>query len=399
MYSLVLVPGEKDKWMQKKKYLSLSSDLEKLGYKPDEPYLSITENVHIQAFFKPPLTAVIYHHWMLGYRAEVYFATLDDREFTFTTTPPIDESEVRPSKSIEFFDHKKTSTQELHDLAMNAVNKETSEIYELNSNNFTDVVESSYFRDKVWQNQKVDNGPLMNELGDDDDDDVEVINIEEIIAQAERVLSSNTLETTTIYLLEKKAMPPDSNCINRVAGKAIGIPDRKWPKCEGERMEHAITIDLRLIPKVGHSFPDGVVAVSLFVNDLMDNPSYEPMSKEVKVITLKQEDLDSGVNQWEPVKDDDFMIVDACSFDVHEIEVPVDIFNEEIYEREESDPILKLSEDIGSCSFAGGKPIWIQGAQYDKNIIMQFDESLVDMNLGDGGCMYVFEDTAFWQCH
>lgn len=48
---------------------------------------------------------------------------------------------------------------------------------------------------------------------------------------------------------------------------------------------------------------------------------------------------------------------------------------------------------------AGGSAIWLQGNEYDGEIIMQFDNCLVDMNLGDGGIMYVFKDTAFWQCH
>lgn len=30
---------------------------------------------------------------------------------------------------------------------------------------------------------------------------------------------------------------------------------------------------------------------------------------------------------------------------------------------------------------------------------MQFDESFVDINLGDMGIMYVFADGGFWQCH
>jgi hypothetical protein len=29
---------------------------------------------------------------------------------------------------------------------------------------------------------------------------------------------------------------------------------------------------------------------------------------------------------------------------------------------------------------------------------MQFDERFVDVNLGDKGRMYVYADTAFWQC-
>ena len=87
MFTLAVVPCKKRKWMKKKKYLDLRSDLEELGFKPDEPYLSLTENIHFQAFFKPPLTAIIYHHWMLGHRIDFCFGTSDGKEFTYTYMP------------------------------------------------------------------------------------------------------------------------------------------------------------------------------------------------------------------------------------------------------------------------------------------------------------------------
>jgi hypothetical protein len=40
----------------------------------------------------------------------------------------------------------------------------------------------------------------------------------------------------------------------------------------------------------------------------------------------------------------------------------------------------------------------MQGDEYEGPLLVQFDESLVPMNLGDAGVMYVFPDTAFWQC-
>lgn len=41
----------------------------------------------------------------------------------------------------------------------------------------------------------------------------------------------------------------------------------------------------------------------------------------------------------------------------------------------------------------------MQEEQHGGALIAQFDRSFVDINLGDMGVMYVFEDTAFWQCH
>ena len=47
-----------------------------------------------------------------------------------------------------------------------------------------------------------------------------------------------------------------------------------------------------------------------------------------------------------------------------------------------------------------GEPLWLQGDEGGgAGFIMQFDESFVDINLGDMGIMYVFTDGGFWQCH
>lgn len=46
-----------------------------------------------------------------------------------------------------------------------------------------------------------------------------------------------------------------------------------------------------------------------------------------------------------------------------------------------------------------GPPMWLQDEACFGEFLMQFDEQFVYMNLGDMGIMYVFADTAFWQCH
>ncbi len=46
-----------------------------------------------------------------------------------------------------------------------------------------------------------------------------------------------------------------------------------------------------------------------------------------------------------------------------------------------------------------GPPLWLQDDEGGDGFVMQLDEGLVDVNLGDGGIMYAFADDAFWQCH
>ncbi len=47
-----------------------------------------------------------------------------------------------------------------------------------------------------------------------------------------------------------------------------------------------------------------------------------------------------------------------------------------------------------------GEPMWIQEPELvASRFVMQFDADLVSINLGDNGIMYVFENTAFWQCY
>ena len=47
-----------------------------------------------------------------------------------------------------------------------------------------------------------------------------------------------------------------------------------------------------------------------------------------------------------------------------------------------------------------GSPIWLQDDAHPGSAFhLQFDEGFASVNLGDCGVMYVFDDTAFWQCH
>ena len=201
------------------------------------------------------------------------------------------------------------------------------------------------------------------------------------------------------YLLEKDDSTPGDRDINRVAGPPIGVSDDVWPRYAGRKMAHAITLDLNSTPELRKDFPEDARAVALFVSNLVDNEAFEPDTPESAILVLSQSDIERGVSDWEPDADDDGYEVQPCTFNCHEVFLPVEVFREDIYERDEDDPVTRLFQALFQHSLAGGKPIWLQSPEHEGSFILQFDESLVEMNLGDAGIMYVFKDTAFWQCH
>ena len=117
---------------------------------------------------------------------------------------------------------------------------------------------------------------------------------------------------------------------------------------------------------------------------------------------LTQAEVDRGVGEPpEGLEATDLDDLDEdegpSTFRCHELPVPVEVFaGDELLDRDEDDPVVQLSYEIGNC--VGGKPQWIQGEDHDGVLLFQFDEDIVEMNLGDAGLMYVFADTAFWQC-
>lgn len=164
-------------------------------------------------------------------------------------------------------------------------------------------------------------------------------------------------------------------------------------------MAHVFTLDLNTVPELKKNFPEDVVAFSLFLSSFMFNEAYAPMNKETATLLLTKKDLESGENNWIAPSEDDFDIPESSSFICHEVKLPSEVFDHDIYEREETDPVYILGDNLCQFTIVGGEPIWLQGAEYSENIVIQFDEDFIDINLGDGGVMYVFKDTAFWQCH
>jgi len=147
-------------------------------------------------------------------------------------------------------------------------------------------------------------------------------------------------------------------------------------------MEHAITLDLSSTPKLKTRFPADTAAAAVFVSSLEDNEAFEPGTQETAVLLLTEQELAMGVIDGSGPANDGSA---STTFVAHEITLPIEVFAEDILERDEDDSVYQLHEALSQFSMAGGKPIWLQGVDHDGEIILQFDDSLVDTNLGDGG--------------
>ena len=202
--------------------------------------------------------------------------------------------------------------------------------------------------------------------------------------------------------------PPGPTQIDRLGGKPIGFDAATWPRLDGAPMHHVLTLDLREHPTYQ---PKGARALALFISSPMRHEAYTPQNRHTRVILLDETDLQKGEPAWPPeLADAD----DRLQPGTLRYESSAGLGERELFQH----------------SFAGGFPIWLQGddtesffggddddEDYDSedddehsepddrpapptHFILQFDESLIPgLNLGDEGIMYVFAETAWFQCH
>lgn len=213
-----------------------------------------------------------------------------------------------------------------------------------------------------------------------------------------RELSWQLLEETdanpvTVYLLEAVDEPVPPSSVARRGGNPIGISRENWPLFKNRPMEHLITLDLEAMPALKTDILVNARAVALFVSDRMDNQAFEPGTQETMIISLLQDDIDNGEPSFILRKNEE----QASAYNIIPVLVPEAVFDNS-GEYEEDHPLEKLKNAIFSKSYAAGRPLWLQREEHDGHFLFQFDESLIDLNLGDEGVMYVFTDTAFWQC-
>lgn len=199
--------------------------------------------------------------------------------------------------------------------------------------------------------------------------------------------------------------PPAPTAINRIGGRAIGVGE--WPTHASAPMHHVLTLDLNDHPDFQ---PPGVRALALFISSPSSHEAYQPHTPHTRVLLLSDADLARG----ETPLPDDLDTSDTIRPATLTLTSGAGLTDRELYQH----------------SFAGGSPQWLQGDESEglfgdhgdddyadddnddndeeseprhrppRDFVLQFDGALIsDVNLGDLGIMYVFAETAWFQCH
>ncbi len=193
-------------------------------------------------------------------------------------------------------------------------------------------------------------------------------------------------DTEPVYVLRPLEHRRRKTPWNRIGGTPPGIGSKRWPRFQGQPMVHVLTVDLRSLPVLAARFRDAAT-VSLFLSDAMDNEAFAPHTEESAVVFSS---LEQAERRTRPPKGAP-RLEESGGFDVVEVQVPRDIW------QQEEDPLFQLLYQ--QCARAAGPPQWLQTEEHLGNFLLQFDTAFIDINLGDMGVLYLFEDTAFWQCH
>lgn len=172
----------------------------------------------------------------------------------------------------------------------------------------------------------------------------------------------------------------DAAEVGHVGGRPLGVSTDDWPRFQDVPMQHLVTVPKAAIPAELGAATD-VVAVALFCYQPNLNEAFTPDTDQSAVLFLTAADLSRGESAPpDGYLDDEELARAALTYHPSQISMA----------------------ELRSISFAGGSPIWIQGAESKPDFgafLFQFDEELVPMNLGDAGVMYVFENAAWWQCY
>lgn len=211
---------------------------------------------------------------------------------------------------------------------------------------------------------------------------VELDQVDKIVQLAQQAGGSGE----RIYLLRRLHRAPGGEDLNLVRGAAPGVGADRWPLFRDEPMYHLFTLDLQTMPELARLVGGEARTLSLFISDPSSNEAYESGTDETVLVASTQAQIDAN-----PAPPDEAPLDDEQhGFEVVAVEVDPQIWYGKSDLRKE---IYRASARVL------GDPIWLQSEEDGGTFYMQFDEGFVDVNLGDCGVMYVFDDTAFWQCH
>jgi len=161
-------------------------------------------------------------------------------------------------------------------------------------------------------------------------------------------------------------------------------------------------LDVADMPELGKRLKKNCRAMAMFVSSADHNHAWEPGNDEVVLRFLDEAALATEAGPLpEGAK-----LLEERGFSWRKVLVPKAVFDLEPEDDDGADESERTAQlrrirtrSTSSAARALGHPIWLQEGQWGGDFILQFDETFVPMNLGDCGVMYVFGDTAFWQCH
>jgi hypothetical protein len=183
-----------------------------------------------------------------------------------------------------------------------------------------------------------------------------------------------------VYRLTRGEDAPGDEAVGRIGGEPRGVASP--PEHGGEPMTHVITLDLALLPELGSEYPEAR-ALSLYLPD----PDQGEAHEDGELVWTREDELGRADGSTDG----------AAALIVEGFDVPAAIFAGDV----EGD--LKRVRQLlySSSGYALGGPLWLQDGDegLDPDFLLQFDESLCHINLGDMGVMYVFGGSISWQCH
>jgi len=199
---------------------------------------------------------------------------------------------------------------------------------------------------------------------------------------------------TRVYVLqvEREGYEPKPNTLARSGGKAPGLADADIPKDKsGEPLTHLFTLDLDEIPELQKRY-DGARALAAFCPE----PNSGDRSDELELVPITREQV-AALPPQAASEDDEEGDDAGRPIAILPLDVPLAVF-----ERSRDDGVAKEIRKMifNAAGHVLGEPFWIQDDEggFD-DFIMQINESLCDINLGDSGSLYVFEGETIFQCY
>lgn len=198
-----------------------------------------------------------------------------------------------------------------------------------------------------------------------------------------------------IYVLhvEKEGYDHKPGTLARSGGKAPGLSEDKIPKDKsGEPLTHLFTLDLDEIPELQQKY-GGARALAFFCpepnsGDRTDELEWVPISAEAIAAIPR----DEATNEDDEDDEDD----EAQPIAILPLDVPCAMF----IRSGDDGPMKEMRKMIfNAAGHVFGEPFWIQEEEGDGDFIMQINEGLCDVNLGDCGSLYVFGWGTVFQCY